>query len=284
MAEALGAQQSPTLPPTVERLRSSPGPRWQIVTSSRFRVHVEEVPFLTGRSRLLVDSLEAAWSRAAQLVGGVDRRGGIVSVFVTGSRTPFPEYLRPHNRGLTTMSETEEDLVILVHNDSVRSYTAHEVMHIVARRAWGPRLGHPWLQEGLATFADGQCQATTIYPVARDYLQRQPLMSLEDVRRRFQHLLAADRALAYALAGTVVGYVVNVAGIEGLRRVWLSRDPPTQVHLELQGANTTEGPTRQSRPTMFGDDPSTGWRDHVNTTAGHRAGLSLAQLRRFGCG
>jgi hypothetical protein len=175
--------------------------------------------------------------------------------------------MQKHDKGLTTRMPGGGEVIILVRNDSVRAYSRHEVMHAVSQRLWswaGP--DQAWLVEGLATFADGRCQTTTITGVARDLLRATPSVTAHDVARDFLELKRVDRARAYVLAGTLVGALWESRGPEGVRRLW-------------QGVDTL--PTARK----FGaDDPTAVWRGHVMRDAATAPPLDPVAFRRLGCG
>lgn len=225
-------------------------------------------------SPAIVNSLEAAWTYDTKLIGSPVPDAPPVAVFVTASRTRFSSVIPPHVKGLTMRMQTGEDFVILVHNDSVRAYSRHEVMHLVSFRAWGfPGPSATWLVEGVATFADGRCQGTTINAVARDILSQANAPTMQDVTHKFFDLMLDDRARAYVLAGTLTGYLWETRGVGAVKALWQGKDTLTAL------------PTRVgSVGGAFLVDPAEAWRSYVRHAADTAAGISAASLRRFGCG
>jgi hypothetical protein len=159
------------------------------------------------------------------------------------------------------------EIVILVSNDTVRAHTRHEVMHVVSRRAWG-WTGPAWLVEGLATFADGQCQGTTLVAAARDILQREPTVTAEEVMERFVEMWRTDRGRAYVLAGTLIGSLWESRGRDGVRRLWQRADT-------LRAASASP---------LLRSDLTREWRAHVERAAGSTPGVSPDAFRRRACG
>ena len=271
LSAQVAATHSPTWAAKIDSLAHSPGPRWAIAHSAHFNVYVEKVSGAFS-TRAILDSLEAAWTHDSALIGTSVPQAPPVSVFVTASRTRFSAMLSPQNRGVTTWTPEGFDLIILIHNDSVRAYTRHEVMHVISRRAWcqNARSAY-WLVEGLATFADGRCQATTIDAAAREVLARAPATTIQDVTRKFLELAqdSRTRAGAYVLAGTLTGYLWETRGAAGVKALW-------------QGTDTLS--TEPSRTTTFLVDPTDAWHAYVKRVAGGRPGITDESLRRFGCG
>jgi hypothetical protein len=252
--------------PTLDALMHTPGPRWTNAKSRHFEIYHERPVSEEARARML-DSLEVAWTGAVALLGATTIDETRTPVFVTRSRTRFGRLVPPAAKGLTTSLDDGRDVILLVHNDSVRAMTRHEVMHVVARRAWG--LGRePWLIEGLATFADGRCQGSTIRAVGRDLLARRPSVIANDVLARFEPLRRSDRAAAYVLAGTLVDYLWAERGREGVRRIWQGSDTLSDVAV-LPG---------------LGGGLTAGWRAYVSRIAGASVGLDSVAFQRLGCG
>jgi hypothetical protein len=215
----------------------------------------------------MVDSLEAAWQSAVTLLGAPVADGPRIPVLVTASRTRFARLLEAEGKGLTTRMPGRGEIVLLVRNDSVRAYTRHEVMHVVSQRAWGWGIpGRVWLVEGLATFADGRCQTTTITAVARDLLRETPSVTAEEVAREFLSLKRVDRARAYVLAGTLVGSLWEDRGREGVRRLWQGLDTVTAA------------------PRFDAGGPTAVWHGYVMRHAASAPSLDTAAFRRLGCG
>jgi hypothetical protein len=268
-----GAAQSPSKAPlqtselSLDSLLRSPGPAWLSGQSDHFVVHVERNAHANPTQML--DSLEAAWMHAVTLLGAPVTEFPRVQVLVTASRTRFPRLLSPQTKGLTTRMPGHGEVSILVANDTVRALTRHEVVHVVSQRAWGPAApsSGAWLIEGLATFADGQCQGTTIAVVGRDILQMQPTLTAEELMSRFNEMWKTDRGRAYVLAGTFVGSLWESRGRDGVRRLW-------------QGSDTL----KQSSFPGLRDDLTSEWRAHVRSAAGTSPGLSPAAFQRWACG
>ena len=252
---------------TIEALLHTRGPTWVPHQSPHFRIFGER-PMQDGELARVADSLESAWRHARSLLEPSSNDEPRATVLVTRSRTRFAGPMPKQGKGLYTQSQSDGDVIVLVRNDSVRAYTRHEVMHLIAFRTWGsPRSGW-WLSEGLATFADGTCQHTTIAAVGRDILRAQPSLTATELQRRFVELWRADRAMAYVLAGTLVDYLWATRGREGVRRLW-------------QGADSLD---EQSVLPGAGGELTRRWRAHVERSAGGAPGIDQASFRRAGCG
>ena len=252
----------------LDTLRQTSGPGWRHGQSRHFVVYLEE-PVDATSLKATTDSLESAWVASVTLLGQVVPELPLVYVFVTRSRTRFAGLVSPEAKGLTTRLRGGDDVIILVRNDSVRSYTRHEVMHLVSFRAWGsPGESGAWLAEGLATFADGRCQSSTVQAVSRDLLAARPMLRLHDVVDNFVPMWRTDRAVAYVLAGSLVDYLWFSRGRDGVRLLWTKRDSLVDAGI-LPGA---------------GGEQTAGWRRYVARAAAGAPTLSPEAFRRAGCG
>jgi hypothetical protein len=268
MAQSPGARELQPRTVALDTLRRTAGPKWRRASARHFVVYYEE-PIAAGSLKATMDSLERAWDAAATLLGQVVPDAPRASVFVTRSRTRFAGLVSPEAKGLTTRLPSGDDVIILVRNDSVRPYIRHEVMHLVSFRAWGaPGESRAWLAEGLATFADGKCQSTTILAKSRDLLAARPLLGVHDVVENFVPMWRTERAAAYVLAGSLVDYLWFSRGRDGVRRLWTGRDSVTDVGI-LPG---TSG------------EQTAGWRKHVALAAAGAPALSKKAFQRAGCG
>ena len=254
----------------IDTMRASAGVPFSRYQSRHFELYTEYPG--TPATRML-DSLEAALSHATELLGTTVSDAITLTVFVTASRTRFPLLLTPRNKGVRARSPDGRDVIVLVVNDSVRSYARHEVMHSVGFRAWGAQHDHAlWLPEGLATFADGLCQGIPISVVARDLLRRQPTLTAQELTQRFPAMVDVHLASAYVLAGSLIEFLWSTRGRDGVRRVWQGTD-----------SLANPGGTALGFPNPFAD-LDRAWRAYTERVAGTRQGVSAASLERHGCG
>lgn len=263
------AAQFQFFPPAVSlgSLLQSPGPKWEQRRSAHFVLYTEQGVSFPLTPEVLRDSLEEAWRHDTSLLraSGIDQFP--VTVLVTHSPARFPQILAPSSRGVMRRDEMAGDVIILVHNDSTRAFTRHEVMHVVSFRLWGSP-GAPWVDEGLATFADGRCQATSVLAVARDLLRAEPAFAASDLDLRYRTStlpILGPRLRAYALAASMVAFVYAHGGPEGVRVLRRDGIPPRKTSLAP-------------------DSLTTEWRNWVEREAAGQPGLSSAALDAHGCG
>jgi|LauGreDrversion4_2_1035121.scaffolds.fasta_scaffold196131_2 hypothetical protein len=236
-------------------------------SSAHFTLYSE---LLADQNATLLDSLEEAHSHATKLLGDTIPAGEPVPVLVTASRRRFAPVLSPTTKGFRGVLIDGSPVIILVVNDSVRPYTRHEVMHDVAFKLWGVADQRvTWLSEAMATFADGNCQGVPNIVVARDLLQANPQLTIEELANNFWSIGVLNRHGAYVLGASFVEFVWQRGGRDSVRRLWSTGEWP-------QARDLGGSPLSQ--------ELSSAWRDYVKGVAGNRVGLDPQLLLRNGCG
>lgn len=254
----------------LDSMLASAGPPFQRFTSRHFELYTERAGSAAAR---MLDGLEEALTHAYAFLGAPANNPDTITVFVTTSRTRFPLLLTPTNKGARVKRADLRDVIVLVVNDSVRSYARHEVMHVVGFRVWSAQRVPPqWMAEGLATYADGLCQGVPILTVARDLLKQSPTLTAADVTQQFRERADVDRAGTYVLAASLIDYVWQTRGRDGFKRLWQGTDSLTAWSGARMGLETGNAALTRA------------WRSHVERVAGNHTGLTATALQRSGCG
>ena len=259
--------------PPVDSLLRASGVEWERRRGRRIVLYTAagvSSPRTLAPSALL-DSLDAAWIHAVALAGAPPADTAPIVVVVTPSWERFPRLLAASARGVAYEGgRGAGPLILLVHHDSARAYVRHEVMHVVAPAVWGAPATQ-WVAEGVATWADGRCQGTSVLAVARELLQAEPELTVGGLPARFRRGIGrrvGPRHAAYVLAASFVAFVDAVAGRDALRAVWRT------------------GNTDAGGPTVSGDDAAVtaAWRRFVERAAADEPGLAAGALAAHGCG
>lgn len=266
---AVRPEGAATAEATVESLVRSPGAPWEQARSQHFVLYAERGEHPRYKLRALLDSLEAAWVNAERLLELTPTSTPPVPVFVTHSPARFPNAMSTTGRGVTiTLPRRAGHVIILVHNDSSRAFTRHEVMHVMAYRLLGaPSEG--WLGEGIATWADGRCGSTSIAAVAREQLRAEPGLTAPRFAGYFSERVGrslGDRHAVYAMAGTLVASVYEHGGVTALRTLWRSN------------------PTSRATSPLVQDTLTMRWRAYVERMSAGQPALPSERLSLFGCG
>lgn len=269
LAGRVEGQEAPrlTMPVTLPALLATAGPPLQQMVAEQFQLF-SELP--RPQTSALLDSLKVAFVHSTNLLEAPVKRSTPVPVIITASPTRFAPLLSPSSKGFRGLLADGSSVIILVVNDSVRPYTRHEVMHDVAFKSWGlTYVGAEWMSEALATYADGRCQGVPNIVVARDLLEKNPDLTIEQLVDQFWAMSALGRHGTYVLGASVIEFLWQGFGREAVRRLW--------QHGEWPRDGNRGGALPPSSLTSR-------WRSYVSRTAGTRAGLDAERLRRHGCG
>jgi hypothetical protein len=102
--------------------------------------------------------------------------------------------------------------------DQGRTPDRHEIMHVAATVAWGvPAAPWQWINEGLATYASGECGGAGIHSLASALIESG---SAEPLHRLIHDFRDLGEVNAYLQSASVVGYISEVYGIGVLRSIW----------------------------------------------------------------
>ena len=246
------------------RLLQTAGPGWDSASSHHFLVYAEHGERPRYDIRALIDSLETAWRDGLAILESPEPDLPRITVLVTRSRHRFAPTMSPTNKGIAIAAQSDGETILLVHNDSVRLYARHEVMHTLSRRAWG---GSPpwWIMEGIAVVADGRCLGSSSMAVARDVLRAKPELTAGVFAKSFRDMVREDLASAYVLAGSLVSFLRARGGMPLVRQAWT-------LEPDLIDLPATSDLTR------------TDWRTYVERATVGQPGIRLDSLARFGCG
>ena len=245
-------------------LLQTAGPGWDSASSHHFLVYAERGERPRYDIRALIDSLETAWRDGLAILESPEPEIPRITVLVTRSRHRFGATMSPTNKGIAIAAHSDGETILLVHNDSVRLYARHEVMHTLSRRAWG---GSPpwWIMEGIAVVADGRCLGSSSMAVARDVLRAKPELTAGVFAKSFREMVREDLASAYVLAGSLVSFLRARGGMPLVRQAWT-------LEPDLIDLPATSDLTR------------TDWRTYVERATVGQPGIRLDSLARFGCG
>jgi hypothetical protein len=105
-----------------------------------------------------------------------------------------------------------------------------------------------------------------VLAVARDLLRMEPGLTAPALTAQFVERVRRDRASAYVLAGSLVGYVFEHHGAAGVHALWRS------------------GTVAAPAPLWSTDGVTLPWRSYVERAAAAEQGVAPAALARSGCG
>jgi hypothetical protein len=238
-----------------------PGFTWTERSAPPFRVYFRAGGYAAAHQDSLIARLDSARLHAFELLGQ-PLDDDPFQVFFLDTRLQMETLL---GRRATGFAEPLTGTVLLMTNPTWRAFDRHEVMHVVAERAWGPAdTEADWLREGLAQFAQGQCGRYTNEQVANGLAAETGWIPLASLIRNFRTL---PDLTAYLEAASLAGYVHRVHGISGVRAMWQG------------GPREFEAVTGLSLAQL-----ERAWQGAMATLSARPGAEEVAAIRKKGCG
>jgi len=115
----------------------------------------------------------------------------------------------PHNKTLYVVADSSE---------KVKPPIKHELMHLIAMLEWGyPHNTSTWINEGLATYAEDNCNGYSVSEIYRYFLDTDQLIHVDSLTTDFYH---QPEMVGYHQSAYVVEYLLNNYSINQFKRLW----------------------------------------------------------------
>ena len=168
------------------------------------------------RNRLISECLDAIKSNAGLIkLPGYEET---ISVRFLQSRQEMKKYTGMTPAGIVFL---DPNIVYIVANGDqmeVRPPIKHELMHMISMTSWGyPVNDSIWMNEGLAAFAENNCNGYTNAQIYRYLDQHDMLIPIEDLASGFHR---QPEMIAYHQAAYIVQYLLEHYGVEKFRKLW----------------------------------------------------------------
>ncbi len=121
--------------------------------------------------------------------------------------------------GYSGASSSYNKTVYFVTNENFTSPPIkHELMHLIATINWGePNITSQWLNEGLATYAQNNCNGLKIDKIYRYLLESNKLISIDSLSKDFYR---QPEMIAYHQSAYMVECLITKFGIEKFKLLW----------------------------------------------------------------
>lgn len=94
----------------------------------------------------------------------------------------------------------------------------HELMHLMAMLEWGyPHYTSTWINEGLAAFAEDNCNGLTVAEIYRYFMENDMLISIDALTADFY---SESEMIAYHQSAYVVEYLLNQYSLDQFKQLW----------------------------------------------------------------
>jgi len=108
--------------------------------------------------------------------------------------------------------------VYLTANESSAPPIKHELMHLLSMRTWGvPSRSSDWMNEGLGTFAENNCDGKSVGEIYRYLMEKNKLISMNQLSSDFYK---QPEMIGYHQAGYIVEHLLDFYTIEQFKRLW----------------------------------------------------------------
>jgi hypothetical protein len=194
--------------------RANPDFTWNTLDGVLCRIHYQPDTFASKHVVMLLRSAERSIEDGLVFLEAPDYKRRI-EVFYINSREEMKKLV---GMGATGYADAESNSVYLVCNDGWRSFDQHEIMHVLSLNIWGnPQKPVEWIREGLAVYVDGRCGQHSINELVHHLLREDKLPPLKTVIHSFYE---QNDLLAYLQCGSMIGYIYDKHGLEGIKKLW----------------------------------------------------------------
>lgn len=103
-------------------------------------------------------------------------------------------------------------------SEKVKPPIKHELMHLIAMLDWGyPHYTSTWLNEGLATFAEDNCNEYKVSQIYRYFIDTDKLIHVDSLATKFYN---QSEMIGYHQSAYIVEYLLKNYSIEQFKRLW----------------------------------------------------------------
>ena len=108
--------------------------------------------------------------------------------------------------------------VVADSSEKVKPPIKHELIHLMTMLEWGyPHYNSTWINEGLAAYAEDNCNGYSVSEIYRYFLDADMLIEIDSLTKDFYH---QPEMIAYHQSAYVVEYLLKNYSIEQFKRLW----------------------------------------------------------------
>ena len=203
--------------PSANDLLKRKGFTWESVSTEHFRFHFEPKTPVEERLECLRSREEKSFSRVLQLLGAKNYPRQI-DIFIVNSMTRMKALVGRETNGIAF---PKTNVICFIFNTQTNASGAHEMMHVVAKNFWqgDPK---PWLNEGLAVYADDLWYSHKLHDLGKHFLVNKKLVPLGRLVKDFKEY---NSLISYPLAGSFVKFLYEQYGADKIRELWRKSAP-----------------------------------------------------------
>ena len=108
--------------------------------------------------------------------------------------------------------------VVVDSSEKVKPPIKHELMHLIAMKEWGyPHYNSTWINEGLAAFAENNCNEYNVAQIYRYFMDTDKLVHIDSLTTAFYY---QPEMIAYHQSAYVAQHLLNNYSIAQFKRLW----------------------------------------------------------------
>jgi hypothetical protein len=169
------------------------------------------------RDKLIAECLEAIKINVALIK--LEQYSETISIQFLTSRQEMKKYTGMTPSGIALV---EPKILYIVANGDpkeVKPPIKHELMHMIAMTTWGyPAQDSNWMNEGLATLAENNCNGYNDEQIYRYLSEKDMLISMDALTTAFYK---QPEMIAYHQAGYIAQYLLAHYGVEKFKNLWM---------------------------------------------------------------
>jgi Peptidase MA superfamily len=133
-------------------------------------------------------------------------------------RNEMKRYTTTRSIGFTVPWTKTVYLVDSYKKGEVKAPIKHELMHLISNREWGrPPENSYWMNEGLAAYAENNCNNYDVKQIYRYFLGNKMLLSIDSLANGFYN---QPEMIAYHQSAYIVEYLITNYGIKKFKELW----------------------------------------------------------------
>ena len=203
-------------PAAKEKGGKAEDPVMQQVANVSFRFPASGFAY-ENRNRLLQECLEAIKSNAALIK--LPTYNDSITIQFLRSRQEMKFYTGMTPSGIALVPS--KILYVVANGDSneVKPRLRHELMHMMAMTSWGdPAADSNWMNEGLASYAENNCNGYNDEQIYRYLSVTKMLISMTELTTSFYQ---QPEMIAYHQAGYIVQFLLTTYGVNKFKDLWI---------------------------------------------------------------
>jgi hypothetical protein len=199
-------------PPSINSILSNSSYKWEKDSTDHFTYYYESRYI----SKYFVDSAKVIFERMyPELLQFLDVENyeNKLNLFMIESRDKMKDIVGIETNGIAL---TEDNTVLSVFNDKVKTFAKHEFCHVICCNEWG-MYKEQWLNEGLAVGSDKKWWGYELHSLAHYLKSKRKLIPIKEIIREFHN---HSSLISYPECGSFVLFVKEKYGISIVKELW----------------------------------------------------------------